>query len=344
MPAETRREGTVARGGPAYDYLLVVGPGRSGTTFLYKLLNGRPGFESPEIKEGYYYRSPRRCDKALRRIQDAPAPAILLDVANLAWRDRSLPGGVDGLRGRGHRVLLVVLLREHRARAVSMLAFRRSRGMPLAFLGRATLERAVVRDSLTAEDLDKLFGLGVDVLIVDFPALVGRTATVLDVLADLCGTPRIERAGGGPVNPAERARSVWLALAGKLAAVVLRGIGCRRLLQRLKDSPRVRRVFFRPGGADNNRYRLGAAVDDLLARRFEACRRTIDDASERLAAGVWLKRAGRRTGQRRRASSEHQNPSPHERCIVASAAGSSTAAQVRRRTPTSTDPATSSSR
>ena len=205
----------------ACDYLLVVGPGRSGSTFLYRLLKGRT-FESPAIKDAYYYRSQRRFERALRRIRAADAAAVLLDVANLAWRDPRLMAGVAALRRRGRRVRLVVLLREHRARAVSVMAFRRSRGVGGS---RAALERAVVRDSLTPDDLARLFGLGVDVATVDFRALVGRTGAVLDILTDLCGAPRIEDAGRGPVNASVRARHRWLSAAGKLAAAVLRAAG-----------------------------------------------------------------------------------------------------------------------
>ena len=287
-PTEGRRPAFPARERPPCDYLLVVGPGRSGSTLLHGLLSGHAAFESPEIKEGYYYRSPRRLEKALGRIRAAVPAAILLDVANLAWRDPWLVAGVDELRRRGRRVLLVVLLREHRARAASVMAFRRSRG---AGAGRAALERAVVHDSLTPGDLARLFELGVDVATIDFEALVGRTGAVIEVLAGLCGVPRFEAPGRGRVNAAVRARSRWLSLAGKLTAVVLRGVGCRRLLQRLKDSPRVMRLFFRPGGARGGGPRLSEGAEARLAKQFEACRRAVEDASRRLADGVWLRRA-----------------------------------------------------
>ena len=95
------------------------------------------------------------------------------------------------------------------------MVFRRSRGVGGS---RAALERAVVRDSLTPEDLARLFGMGVDVVTIDFRALVGRTGAVPDVLADLCGVPRFGHVGRGRVNAAVRARSQWLSAAGKLTA------------------------------------------------------------------------------------------------------------------------------
>ena len=163
---------------PRCDYLLAVGPGRSGSTFLYRLLNGQ-ALRSPTIKDAYYFRSPRRFERALRRIRTADPAAVLLDVANLAGRDPWLLPGVEELRRRGRRVLLVVLLREYRARARSVMAFRRSRG---ARASAAALQRAAVHDSLAPEDLTRLFGMGANVLTVDFEALVRRPDTVRDVL------------------------------------------------------------------------------------------------------------------------------------------------------------------
>ena len=77
---ETDGCGDPAGGGPAYEYLLAVGPSRSGTTFLYRLLSAHPAFRAPEIKEAHFYRSARRRDRALGRLSSTGA--ILLDVAD----------------------------------------------------------------------------------------------------------------------------------------------------------------------------------------------------------------------------------------------------------------------
>ena len=51
---EPGRPGAAAdRAAPVYDYVLAVGPHRSGTTFLYRALAAHPGFRAPEIKEAY---------------------------------------------------------------------------------------------------------------------------------------------------------------------------------------------------------------------------------------------------------------------------------------------------
>ena len=281
-----------AENAPPPDYLLVVGPGRSGSTSLYRLVNRHAAFSAPRIKEGGYYRSPRRFERALREIRK-DAASILLDVANLAWRDPALPGGVKALVGQGFRVLLVVLLRDHLDRAVSMARHRRSRGIPSALLGRRVLERALVRDSLTPVDLSEIFGLGTDVLVVGFKALTGNTAEVLGHLARLCGTQGFDIPDLSPANPTVRARNLLLSALGKLAAAILRKAQCHRLLQRLKDSPRVTRLFFRPtdGG---NWPRFDKETEHLLTNLFASCRHTVQQAGEPLAEDLWLVRAGSR--------------------------------------------------
>ena len=70
------------------------------------------------------------------------------------------------------------------------------------------LERGVVGNSLSPADVTRLLGLGVDVLCVDFAALVRDPVAVLDRIAGLCGRPP-----GGlcppvtAVNPSVAARS-----------------------------------------------------------------------------------------------------------------------------------------
>ena len=94
-------------------------------------------------------------------------------------------------------------------------------------------------------------------------------------------------ADAAPVNPAERARSVPLAAAAKLAAWALRTLGARRLLQALKDDPRVVGLVFPP---------LDPAELPALGA---ACRAAVEAASERLGEGLWLVRAAQAPNWRR---------------------------------------------
>ena len=269
------------RCGPGYDYVLVAGPGRSGSTFLYRLLNAHPAFAAPEIKEGYYYRSARRLERARRKL--GRSNAILLDVANTAWADPRL-AAVTALHRRGWRVLVVILLRRHRERAVSVMAYRDSR---MAFASARRLERDALRDSLTAQALTRVHALGVDVLAVGFDTLVGDPGAVLDALARLCRTRGFAAPDPRRVNRAVRARHPALGAAARLGAAVLRGAGAWRLLQALKDEARVERLFFRPAPAAP-RFSLSARTASLLDRRYNACLAALAATSTPLGDGLWF--------------------------------------------------------
>ena len=290
-----KRDGTCTdMPGRTCDYLLVAGPGRSGSTYLYRLLNAHGDFVAPQAKEGHYYRSARRFERARRRL--GGGRAVLLDAANTAWCDPRLDG-VAALRGRGHRVVVVVLLRDHLERAVSVMGWRHGR----ALVPRArALERAAVEESLTGEALGRIFALGVDVLTVRFETLVGDPDAVLAAIAGLCGTGGFARAPRAPVNASVRARAPLLGAAARLGAVALRAAGARALVQSLKDEPRIARLFFRPERA-GERFVPGAAAAAELARRRETCLAALDAACP-LGEGLWLVRGGAPCGGERRAA------------------------------------------
>ena len=276
---------------PRYDYLLVVGPGRSGSDFLYRQLQAHPQLAFPEIKEGYYYRSPRRYRKF--RPPQAGAGPILADIANLAYQDPELPGGIARLHAAGARILLVVLLRQHCDRAISMLSFRQSRGeYPLGRGGQQRLAAAVLRDRLTPEQLSRLYQMDTDVLTIHFPALVGNPAETLAALAAVCGLDDFPPPQAGVVNPAAKARNFLLARLGRLAARSMRRVGLRRTLQRVKDNPRLMNRFFRPRPLVEPSPELPAASRDCLEQAYRECCGLMAAApAEKIAAGVYFRRA-----------------------------------------------------
>ncbi len=273
-----------------YDYLLVVGPGRSGSEFLYRLLREHPSFVFPEIKERRYYRSPRAFRRALKRLDGRGQ--ILCDVANLAYADAKLSRSVDALREEGFGVLLVALLRDHRDRAISMMQFRRSRAELSALLGARRLEEAVVRDRLTPERLADIFKIDADVLTLSFSALTEDTGAVMDVLPSLCGAPKFDRTPRQAVNRAVRARSLWLSAFGRWCGVALRRLGLRRLLQRIKENKAVHRAFFVPLADDAERPRLSEESLEILDASAVECRRIVENTSRRVSEGIYLRKIG----------------------------------------------------
>jgi len=268
-----------------YDYLLVVGPGRSGSDFLYRILRAHPDYAFPEIKEGAYYRSVRAYAKV------RPAGKLLCDIANDAYHDPKLKSGVRALQRQGVAVLMIVLLRNHHDRALSAMRFRKSRGRPSALLGTRHLEESVVQDRLTPRMLEDIFSLDVDVLTVDFAALVENTEGVLATLAYLCHTAPFDQVPAEPVNASTQARFVWLSTLGWLSAVALRRLGLTRVLQRIKDSSAIGRVFFKPLAPDGPEIRLSETSAGTLDDAHRECWSVVTRVSAKEHEGLFLRRA-----------------------------------------------------
>ena len=270
------------------DYLLVVGPGRSGSDFLYRILRAHPDYASPEIKEGAYYRSVAAYRRARAKVR---VGRLLCDIANDAYHDPKLAAGVRALQRQGVAVLVVILLRRHRDRALSAMRFRRSRGRPSALRGARHVEDSVVQDRLTAGMLEAIFGLDVDVLTVDFSTLVDDTESFLAKLASLCGTRPFDAVATAPVNVSTQARFVWLSTLGWLGAVALRKLGLSRVLQRIKDSPAITRVFFKPLGSDQAKTRLSESSVRTLDDAHRECWSVVMRVSTKQHEGLFLRRA-----------------------------------------------------
>ena len=271
------------------DYLLVVGPGRSGSDFLYRILRGHPDYAFPEIKEGMYYRSVRAYHRARAKIR--PTDRLLCDIANDAYRDPKLLPGVRALQQQGVSILMMVLLRNHRERAVSAIRFRKSRGRPSALRGARHLEASVVQDRLAPAMLESMFGLDVDILTVDFSTLVEDTESFLAKLASLCGTGPFDSVDTEPVNVSTRARFVWLSTFGWLCAVALRKLGLTSLLQRIKDSRFIARMFFKPVASDVEEIRLSDSSARTLDDAHRECWSVVTRVSAKEHEGVFVRRA-----------------------------------------------------
>ena len=273
---------------PNYDYLLIVGPGRSGTELLYVNMSRHPDLRFPEAKEGGYYRRPAALIPEARR----DGGGILADISNLAYGDAALADGVSAMRRAGRRILVVITLREHRDRAVSMIRFRKSRGEFSAWFGDARLERSVIRDRLTRADLTAIYDLEADVLAIRFESLTENPERALNAIADLCGIPPFAEVEGGLVNESLRPRFFPLAAAAKLAALAMRRIGLRRPLQRAKDLGILRKALFVPI-AESERRRISLQKSNalILEKAYAECMDIVERRSERVYDGVFIKRA-----------------------------------------------------
>lgn len=274
-----------------HQYLLVVGPGRSGSTLLYRALSTQRAFAFPEIKEGNYYRSARRYKRAMRQVRGTNG-ALLCDVSNRAYRRKDLRRHLQRITDGGDAVLLILLIRNHIDRARSMMRFRRSRGNLSALFGRLALERFVVADRLKPQQLRRILSLDVDVLIVEFESLVRDTQRTLHTIATVCGVAADEPFAARVVNEAVRARWVPFAAAGKTIALALRFLGFRKTLQAVKDSDSVQALFFRKELSDSRAAVLSEASESILRRTQAACCSELERLAAETAPGIRFRPRG----------------------------------------------------
>jgi len=271
-----------------YDYLLSIGPGRSGSTFIYQKLKAHPEVEFPGIKEGYLYQSLGRFEKIRKKLNEG---LILADISNRAYQDPLLGWGIKMIRDNGYRILLILSIREHFDRAVSMVRFKRSRGEFCALWGRDYLEEKVVNDQLTPEQLLNIFQMDVDVLIVYFPMLTQKTEVFLRHLSNLCGiSPFSNIIESERVNKSVCARSILLSAFGKIVAVVLRKAGCVYFLQTLKDNDFIRKLFFRK--LQKGDFSLNGKNRDLLNDLYFGCCSIVNNFSNRIGEQIYFREAG----------------------------------------------------
>lgn len=270
-----------------YDYLLSVGPGRSGSTFIYQKLKAHPDIEFPGIKEGYLYRSLGRFEQARKRLDER---LILADISNLAYQDPLLGCRIKMIKNNGYRVLLILSIREHFDRAVSMVRFKKSRGEFCALWGMSYLEEKVMDDQLMPEQLLNIFQVDVDVLIVYFPVLTQKTEMFLEHLSNLCGIAQFNNIEKERANESVCARNLLLSAFGKVVAVALRKLGCVCFLQTLKDSNLMRKLFFMKLREDD--FSLSEKNKKLLNALYFDCCSIVDNFSYRIGEQIYFRKAG----------------------------------------------------
>ena len=139
--------------------------------------------------------------------------------------------------------------------------------------------------------LEDIFSLDIDVLTVDFATLVDATDRFLARLADLCHTAPFDDVAAEPVNVSTRARFAWLSTLGWLSAVALRRLGLASLLQRIKDSRLVGKLFFKPLVAGQDEIRLSDHSLRILDDAHRECWSVVTGLSAQQHEGVFLRRA-----------------------------------------------------
>ena len=286
LPVEASEGAAATAGAPnRYEYLLVIGPGRSGSDFLYRNLKDHPLFICPEIKEGFYYQSPAHYRKIRSGLS---ADRILADVSNPAYADPGLRSGLAGIRRSGDRVLLVLLMRRHRDRAASIVRFDRARGRPRALRSMQHRKETAMAKGLTVGHLVDIFDMPADILVVDFDALTHSTDLVMKDLSQICGGQARDTAVREATNVSMKARFIPMSVIAFWIARALRALGLRNLLQRLKDHRLLKRMLFVPS---DEHIEFSDEELQAMDADWQACCDFVAENTVETASGIRIRRS-----------------------------------------------------
>lgn len=249
---------------------LFVGPSKTASTWIYKVLKEHPDFDLPASKDIYFF------DKYYSKGENWYASFFSsLDKLKLSgefshdylYQDEAL----ERIKDYNPNIKLIVCLRNPYDRTLSGINFLKRNGFgENSIKDYVTRHHELIDGSLYGKNLKKLFNLFSDqqVMILDFQKLEDDPYGFLDDLYDFFDvTTYYPKWLLDKVNSAQKARNEWLAYVVKKIAIYIRGLGFSSLVTRLKTNPFINCLIFKKGTAVSN---LSDEEKKYLSQYFDA--------------------------------------------------------------------------
>ena len=226
-------------------YLLVAGPGRSGSTYLYNVMSQHPEVVTAGWKEAYLYRNERKLLSTLRKNSRRK---VLLDVANRGFVDPKLREFLANYSGsEPYRLTLIYLYRDQGERLASVFDFRKSRGMIEAYLPQRLAEKLLISDIFSSRHIQGQQSPHYETFILKTERMQRdptRFLAELDKMLHL-GLDQTKPLVAVHFNERRDARMLWASSIGKVAASLLRWLGMARIVEAIKTQPQIEKLFFK---------------------------------------------------------------------------------------------------
>ncbi len=238
-----------------------VGPGRSGTSWLFDVLTKTGRVQVPRIKEPAFFDS--NYDKGLAWYDhlSVPLPDTVayarVDFSNLYYLDSQ---ALDRIAAYNPQAKVVFIERDHAALFRSMLYFELRKGRDVATIRSAAKSKYHASDCQTHIRLlrDRF---GERLVVLPF-ALIEQNK--LRQIYELLGLPDLPEVHSDFRNDKMLPRSRLLARLSKLLALGLRQLEWFAVLQWLKRSQPLRSLLFRQGDA----FQPVPEIEALVAHYF----------------------------------------------------------------------------
>lgn len=289
-----------------------VGPGRSGTSWLFEMLDAHPEIATAKVKETDYFNTHHARGEAWYLSHFERPGRAVGEVSNMYYVDEDVAGRIHAF-DPGMRI--VFNLREPRALLASMISFATRRGMdtrdpaildaPIGRIMGSGYDRRLAAGATTRGDEvplaqavmlsrfiepfrrtfaeDRIYYLVYERIAREPLALLAEIYGFLGVSPDFVPDRAAE-----VVNAAIEPRARWVGALVPKISFALRSMGAYRLLTAAHRSRAIKRALYRQPG--------GARAMPPLSRALE---RRLDEERERLIAAFpvlrehWQARGGR---------------------------------------------------
>ncbi|MDI9330767.1 MAG: sulfotransferase domain-containing protein [Alphaproteobacteria bacterium] len=244
--------------------LFFVGPGRSGTSWLFDVMAQTQRVQVPRIKEPAFFDT--HYDKGLAWYDHLYAPladavaCARVDFSNLYYLD---PQALERIAAYNPQAKIVIIERNHADLFRSMLYFELRKGRDLAEI-RALADRKYHASDCSLH-IDRLREYFAERLVVIPFELIEQKN--LHQIYDLLGLPDLPVVSSNFINAKMVPRARVLARLSKLLALWLREHEWFGLLQQLKRSQRLRSILFRQGAAFQPVPEIEALVDQYFGSK-----------------------------------------------------------------------------
>ncbi len=241
-------------------HFCVLGPGKAGTTWLYHLLRENEQVCVPLIKETAFFNSNyHRGVKWYLSLFDFSSEHLAFgDISNQNYKS---PVVIENCLKLFPETLFIYLLRDPRDRFLSAYRFELKQGRSLPIETYALeWDLSLFDDRSIVQRLQERVPVG-QLLLVRFEDIRSRPQFVAQLIGHVLGVQLLSFPTQDAKNISVYPRSRVLAKSGRFVASQLRRLGFLRLLQRLKNSFFISRVFYTKVPVSHSQY------DRLFAER-----------------------------------------------------------------------------
>lgn len=223
-------------------YVVGIGPGKAGTTWLFNELKRHPEVSTCQIKEPYFFTKNFYMGKQWYDSLFDDSKRVKFEVSNrYIFSSEAL---LENLKNFDGEVILVYFKRDPFSRAKSAYLFERQMGQTSCLKSFFTEEKLKEFSLQEQKRKTDLLAQCFPCYTLEFEKISSHEQTAFNEFCDFVGISRQMCSKESDRNVTVEPRSIFLSRVAKMIAVLLRGLKLYSALQAIKDSTAVKKILF----------------------------------------------------------------------------------------------------